>query len=137
MRVCVWESWWILFIVEQSETPGSPILKLTGPFGSNHQMCHGKTAMSWHMGRQDPASINIFPQGWQWMSFRLGSCSSSSSLTGLQVVFLRVRSKTDNCLSASLLALPHDPECYVIDKQRQKRRGRVLSVSPPPDRKSR
>lgn len=40
MWVC--ESWWILFTLEKSEMLGSPILKLTGPFGSNHQMCHGK-----------------------------------------------------------------------------------------------
>lgn len=40
---------------------GSPLLKLTGPFGSNHQMCHGKTATSCCWRRQDTASINIFP----------------------------------------------------------------------------
>lgn len=77
--VCVWESRWILFTLEESEMPGSPILKLTGPFGSNHQMCHGKTAMSLCKGRQDFASINIFLQGWRWMSFWLGLCASSSS----------------------------------------------------------
>lgn len=38
----VWESRWTLFTLEKSEKLGSPILKLTGPFGSNHQMCHGK-----------------------------------------------------------------------------------------------
>lgn len=69
--VCMWESRWMLFTLEESEMQGLPILKLTAPFGSNHQMCHGKTATSWHKGRQDFASINIFLQGWRWMSFWL------------------------------------------------------------------
>lgn len=58
-----------MFTLEESEMPGSPILELTGPFGSNHQTCHGKTVMSWCMGRQDFASINIFFHGWQLTSF--------------------------------------------------------------------
>lgn len=36
----------------------------------------------------------------------------------------------------SLFPPTHDLKCYIIDKQRQKI-GRVLSVSPPPDRKFR
>lgn len=28
--------------LRESGTLGSPILKVTGPFGTNHQMCHGK-----------------------------------------------------------------------------------------------
>lgn len=77
---CVWASRRILFTLEESEMPESPILKLTGPFGNNHQTCHGKTATSWCEGRQYSASINIFLQGWQWTSFwlGLGTCSSSS-----------------------------------------------------------
>lgn len=90
MCVCVWESLWILFTLEESEMPGSPVLKLTGPFGSNHQMCHGKTATSWCKGRQDVASINIFLQGWQWLSFWLGLCTCVKFLsTSLQVIISR------------------------------------------------
>lgn len=74
----VWESRWILFTLEKSKMLGSPILKLTAPFGSNHQICHGKTAMSWCKRRPDFASINIFFQGWQLMSIWLGLCTWSS-----------------------------------------------------------
>lgn len=77
--MCMWESRWSLFTLEESEMQGLPILKLTAPFGSNHQMCHGKTATSWRKGRQDFASINIFLQGWQRMSFWLGLCIRSGS----------------------------------------------------------
>lgn len=64
LAVCawVWESRWTLFTLEESEKPGSPILKLTGPFGSNHQMCHGKRAPC-HTARDAkplPASIFSF-----------------------------------------------------------------------------
>ncbi len=128
--VCVWESRWILFTLEESEMPGSPILKLTGPFGSNHQMCHGKNAMSWCKGRQDFASINIFLRGWQWISVWLGFMHIKRLSASLRVVFPRV------CLSFFPLAHLHDPKCNAIDKQGQKR-GRVLSASPPPDRKFR
>lgn len=55
--------------LEESEMLESSRLKLTGPFGSNHQMCHGKTATSWCWGPQQAASINIFPQDWHCMSF--------------------------------------------------------------------
>lgn len=54
-----------LFTLEESEMQGSPLLELTGPFGSNHQMCHGKTSTSWREGHQDVASVNIFLQAWQ------------------------------------------------------------------------
>lgn len=59
--MCVGEAGRFLFTLEESEMQGSSILKLTGPFGSNHQMCHGKTATSWCEGRQIFASINICP----------------------------------------------------------------------------
>lgn len=61
----VWESRWTLFTIEESEKLGSPILKLTGPFGSNHQMCHGKNAPC-HTARDSkplPASIFSFKVG--------------------------------------------------------------------------
>lgn len=89
--VCFWESWWILFTLEESEMPGSPLLKLTGPFGSNHQMCHGKTATSWCRGRQDFASVNIFPSklAVAVILTRL-TCSSSSLQISLQIVCLEV-----------------------------------------------
>lgn len=65
LRAWVWESRWTLFTLEESEKPGSPILKLTGPFGSNHQMCHGKKAPC-HTARDAkplPASIFSFKAG--------------------------------------------------------------------------
>lgn len=117
LYMCVWESRWILFTLEESEMPGSPILKLTGPFGSNHQMCHGKTAMSWCKGRQDFASTNIFLRGWQWMSFWPHLCTSSSSR---QVVFLKDCKEMNNCLSLFPLTHLQDPKFTVMDKQRQR-----------------
>lgn len=87
----VWESRWILFTLEKSEMLGSPVLKLTGPFGSNHQTCHGKTAMSWCKRRRGFASVNIFFQGWQLMSIWLGLCTvhrvSSNKPTGVFLFF--------------------------------------------------
>lgn len=124
--VCVGVSRWILFTLEESEMPGSAILKLTGPFGSNHQMCHGKNATSWCKGRQDFASINIFLQDWQWMSFRLGLWTSS-----LQILFLRVCNMRNNCPPSHMI------QSIMWSTNRDNKRGRVLSVSPPPDRKCR
>lgn len=128
---CVWESQWILFTLEESEMPGSPVLKLTGPFGSNHQMCHGKTATSWCKGRQDVASINIFLQGWQWLSFWLGLCTCVKFLsTSLQVIILRVCNKKNNCLSLVPLSLWRTWSIVYCDWQTEtKERKGFISVT--------
>lgn len=96
---CVGEPMQFVYLRE-SEMHGLPILKLTGPFGSNHQMCHGKMVTSWCKGQQDFASINIFPQGWQWKSYLLGLCSCSGfSQQFNRSFYLRVCNKKWNRLS--------------------------------------
>ena len=61
---------WILFTLVESEFRGLALLILTGPFGNNHQKCHGKSNTS--SAATEPkhfASINIFTQSEQWLSF--------------------------------------------------------------------
>ena len=115
--MCVWESQRILFTLEESEMPDSPILKLTGPFGSNHQTCHGNTATSWCKGHQHSASINIFLQGWQWMSFWLGLCTCSSSSQQVYRSFFWELTKRRIIFSLSFLL--HMPTWSKVYRDRQ------------------
>lgn len=120
----VWESRWTLFTLEKSEKLGSPILKLTGPFGSNHQMCHGKKSTVSHCkGRQAAASINIL----------LSRLAIDVNVTGftyiklfspivLQVLLLWGQRSDKRWTIISLFPLTHsdEPRWGVADKQTKK-----------------
>lgn len=51
----------MLFTLEESEMQGLPIFKLTGPFGSNHQMCHGKKRYVMAQGTSRLCQHQCFP----------------------------------------------------------------------------
>lgn len=129
----VWESRWTLFTLEQSEKLGSPILKLTGPFGSNHQMCHGKKSTVSHcMGCQATASINIFFQGWQLMSMWLGLRTSNffpDISTGVSPLGAAEWQKMNDYLFISSDTIRW-AKVRCGQQTDKKRRGWVLSVSP-------
>lgn len=100
LYVWVWESWWILFTLEKSEMLGSPILKLTGPFGSNHHvswkkpLCHGARD-----ARTLPASIFYFKAG-NWCQF---DCTyvKSFSWQAHRCLVQKDCSEINNCLFIS------------------------------------
>lgn len=109
----------ISFAQEESKAKGSSILKLTGPFGNNHQMCHGKTATSWCKGRQEAASINIFP-------LRL---ATDVVLTELILLTARLRVIFHSffflvkvcCWRMMEISHPNDPTCNMTDNNRDNR----------------
>lgn len=123
----------LLFTLEESEKPGSPILKLTGPFGSNNQMCHGKKAPC-HTARDAkplPASIFSFKAGnWcqcDWVFTYINFFPDNS--TGVSPLGAAEWQKmNDNLFISSDTLRRAKVRCgRQTDK---KRRGWVLSASP-------
>lgn len=120
----VWESRWTLFTLEESEKLGSPILKPTGPFGSNRQMCHGKKAPC-HTARDAkplPASIFSFKTG-NWCQCDRAYVHQTFFFPNNLQVFLFWGQRSDKrWMIISLFPLTHsdEPRWGVADKQTKK-----------------
>lgn len=112
--VCMWESHWMLFTLEESEIQGLPILKLTGPFRSNHQMCHGKNRYVMAQGTSRLCQHQYFPSSVAMnVVLTMLTYLFSSLSTSLQVVL----QQEDEWHTPTV----HDPRCNVINNRQKKR----------------